>query len=300
MDYMPSTSSDLLVDHGAASDCATPSGPLHNQPIGAVDVPIPDSLPAGTDAASSDATPSTAPNNAPPAPESDHDGPDESALQPSRSSPPRQDDHRESPSSTSAPVPNPPRRSSRPTIPPARLINEQSLLCTEPSSYSEAVKSSEKDHWQLAMKNEFDSLQRNKTWTLCQLPQGRSPIKSKWIFKIKMNADGQVDRYKARLVAQGFSQKYGVDYNETFSPVATLATIRTLIGLKARGYTVHHVDVDTAYLNADLDTEIYLTQPQGFEVHDEQGKALVCCLNKAIYGLKQAGLLGTVIFEIFF
>ena len=179
-------------------------------------------------------------------------------------------------------------------------MDEQAVSSTEPSSYNEAVISSDKDHWQLAMQAEFDSLQRNKTWTLFELPKDRSPIKSMWILKITMNADGQVDRYKARLVAQGFSQKYGVDYSETFSPVATLPTIRTLIGRKARGYTVHHVDVDTGYLNLYLDTEIYLTQPQGFQVQNNQGKVLVYRLKKAIYGLKQAAPPVIVIFVTFF
>jgi hypothetical protein len=142
------------------------------------------------------------------------------------------------------------------------------------------------------MKDEYDSLIKNGTWTLCDLPPGRKAIKSKWVYKTKTNQDGTIERYKARLVAQGFSQRIGIDYGDTFSPVATMTTIRTLIGLKALGWHVRHLDVDTAYLNADLDVDLYITQPKGFEAEDtdSKGERLVCKLRKAIYGLQQAGL----------
>jgi hypothetical protein len=110
------------------------------------------------------------------------------------------------------------------------------------------------------------------------------------VFKIKTLEDGTVDRFKARLGAQGFSQRHGVDYDETFLPVATKTTIRVLIGLRSQRWHVRHIDVDTAYLNADLNAELYIQQPKGFEQHDDQGEILVCKLMKTIYGLKQAGL----------
>ena len=140
------------------------------------------------------------------------------------------------------------------------------------------------------MKEEFKSLTQNKTWTLCKLPQNRKAINSKWVYKIKTKSDSTIERFKARLVAQGFSQRYGVDYDETFSPVATMPTIRILISLQAYHWQVRQLDVDTAYLNAKLDADIFITQPKGFEAKTNQGEPQVCKLNKAIYGLKQAGL----------
>ena len=138
------------------------------------------------------------------------------------------------------------------------------------------------------MKQEYDSLIRNGTWTLCKLPAGRKAIKSKWVYKAKTKDDGTIERYKARLVAQGFSQRIGVDYDDTFSPVATMTTIRTIIGLKALQWHVPQLDVDTAYLNANLDVDLYITQLKGFETEGDQsqGEPTVCKLKKAIYGLK--------------
>jgi transposase InsO family protein len=164
------------------------------------------------------------------------------------------------------------------------------LVIVEPRSYTEATSCSQKDEWRIAMKNEYDSLIDNQTWTLCQLPSNRKAIRSKWVFKTKTKADGTIDRFKARLVAQGFSQRHGIDFDETFSPVASMPTIRILLSLQALNWHVRHIDVDTAYLNANLDVELYISQPEGFEVVNDNGGKLVCRLKKAIYGLKQAGL----------
>lgn len=131
----------------------------------------------------------------------------------------------------------------------------------------------------------MDSLKKNGTWKLAKLPANRTPITNKWIFKVKRGVDGAPDRYKARLVARGFSQRYGIDYCETYSPVAKLDTLRTVLALaNQEKLVVHQMDVKTAFLNGTLTEEIFMVQPEGFE----QGEGLVCRLEKSIYGLKQA------------
>jgi transposase InsO family protein len=158
----------------------------------------------------------------------------------------------------------------------------------EPSSYAEAMARPDAVLWRAAVQSEYDSLQRTGTYTLTQLPDGRHAIGCKWVFKIKRHADGSVDRYKARLVAKGFSQKAGLDYKETFAPVAKFASIRTLLALAAhQDYEVHQMDVKTAFLNGDLDVELYMQQPEGFITAGQE--KLVCHLRKSLYGLKQAG-----------
>ena len=119
------------------------------------------------------------------------------------------------------------------------------------------------------------------------LPKGCKTISSKWIFKKKLRPDGTIDKYKARLVIRGFNQKKGVDYFDTYSPVTKIATIRTLIVLVSiHSLVVHQMDVKTAFLNGDLEEEIYMTQPEGFVVPGQEDK--VCKLRKSLYGLKQA------------
>ena len=137
------------------------------------------------------------------------------------------------------------------------------------------------------MAEEMSSLYQNRTWELRELPSGRSAIKCKWIFKKKTQADGTLDRFKARLVVKGCSQQEGVDYEETFAPVMKFATFRMLLSRAAmEDMEVHQVDVKTAFLHGDLDQEIFMHQPDGFK---EKGKEhLVCRLQKALYGLKQA------------
>ena len=158
---------------------------------------------------------------------------------------------------------------------------------TKPSTVEEVLSSPEKDCWLEAMEKEMSSVQENDVWELVDLPEGRKPVGSKWVFKAKTNADGHIERYKARLVAQGFSQKFGSDYDETFSPVVRLESVRTLIAMSVQqGLQLHQVDVTTAFLNGKLEDEVYMKQPEGFVVPGKEH--LVCKLKKSIYGLKQS------------
>ncbi|KAI3684116.1 hypothetical protein L6452_33335 [Arctium lappa] len=154
----------------------------------------------------------------------------------------------------------------------------------EPKTYSMAAKDRE---WVKAMKAELDAIERNQTWSLVDLPVGRKPIGLKWVFKLKRDPSGKILKYKARLVAKGYVQKPGVDFDEVFAPVARLETIRILLALaSSRGWTVHHLDVKSAFLNGNLEEEVYVTQPEGYVKanHPEQ----VYKLSKALYGLRQA------------
>ena len=158
---------------------------------------------------------------------------------------------------------------------------------SEPKTVSEAMSSNEKDEWMNAMENEINSLKKHDVWKLVELPEGRKTVGCKWIYKLKHDEDGNIERYKARLVAQGFSQKEGIDYDETFSPVVRFESIRTVLALAAQfGLSLHQMDVKTAFLNGELKEEIYMKQPPGYA---QKGKeALVCLLHKSLYGLKQS------------
>ena len=131
------------------------------------------------------------------------------------------------------------------------------------------------------------SLKDNDVWELVELPAERKAVGSKWVYKVNTGADGSVERYKARLVAQGFSQKYGTDYDETFCPVVRQESLRVLLALSVQyGLKLHQVDVTTAFLNGNLEEEVYMMQPKGFVTEGEEH--LVCKLKKSIYGLKQS------------
>ena len=141
--------------------------------------------------------------------------------------------------------------------------------------------------WLTACEDEILSIEKNQTWVLVDLPAGVKSIGLKWVFKIKRNPDGSVNKYKARLVAKGYVQKHGIDYDEVFAPVARIERIRLIIALAAsHGWEVHHLDVKTAFLHGDLKEEVYVSQPEGFEVKGSEEK--VYKLSKALYGLKQA------------
>ncbi|MCH80541.1 retrovirus-related Pol polyprotein from transposon TNT 1-94, partial [Trifolium medium] len=140
--------------------------------------------------------------------------------------------------------------------------------------------------WLQAMKSEYDALMTNNTWSLVQLPDDRKAIGCKWVFRLKQNPDGSINKYKARLVAKGFHQKHGFDYTETFSPVVKPVTVRTVLTLAVTNkWSIQQLDINNAFLNGLLDEEVYMVQPPGFEATD---KSLVCKLQRALYGLKQA------------
>ena len=157
----------------------------------------------------------------------------------------------------------------------------------EPVTVDEAMSSPEKEKWKEAMQKEMKSIDTNKVWELVKLPKGKKTIGCKWVYKRKTDADGSLERYKARLVAKGYSQQHGLDYDETFSPVARFESLRTLLALAVQdGLHVHQMDVTTAFLNGELKEEVYMDQPEGFQVRGKEN--YVCKLRRSLYGLKQA------------
>ncbi|GKD60937.1 retrovirus-related pol polyprotein from transposon TNT 1-94, partial [Tanacetum coccineum] len=161
------------------------------------------------------------------------------------------------------------------------------MVENEPTSYREAVTSSEGHQWKEAIKSEIDSILQNHVWELVDLPSGCKPLGYKWIFKKKMKSNGTIDKYKARLVIKGFRQCEGLDYFDTYSPVTRITSIRMILAIAAlRNLEVHQMNMKTAFLNRDLKEEIYMNQPEGFIAPGQEGK--VCRLVKSLYGLKQA------------
>lgn len=137
------------------------------------------------------------------------------------------------------------------------------------------------------MREEMDALEKNKTWEIVEKPKEKNLVGCKWVFTLKYKADGSLERYKARLVAKGYTQTYGVDYQETFAPVAKMNTVRILLSLAAHfDWQLQQYDVKNAFLHGDLEEEIYMSIPPGFEGEETANKA--CRLRKALYGLKQS------------
>jgi hypothetical protein len=163
-------------------------------------------------------------------------------------------------------------------------INMALMQGADPINYEEAVASS---RWRKAMDSEINSIKKNETWTLTDLPAGCKKIGVKWLYKTKLNELGEVDKYKARLVAKGYSQQYGVDYTEVFVPVARMDTVRMIVAVAAqRNWTIYQLDVKSAFLHGKLSEDVFVEQPKGYEKKGSEGK--VYQLHKALYGLKQA------------
>ena len=157
----------------------------------------------------------------------------------------------------------------------------------DPETFSQAISCNESELWYNAMKDELDSMKSNEVWDLVELPKGVQAIGCKWVYKTKRDSLGNIERYKARLVAKGFTQKEGIDYTETFSPVSKKDSLRIILALVAHlDLELQQMDVKTAFLNCDLEEEVYMKQPEGFS--SREGEHLVCKLKKSIYGLKQA------------
>ncbi|KAL1214071.1 Retrovirus-related Pol polyprotein from transposon TNT 1-94 [Cardamine amara subsp. amara] len=160
-------------------------------------------------------------------------------------------------------------------------------LDKDPLTFKKAMKSDNSDKWLIASEEEMSSMDVNKVWDLVELPDGFKTVGCKWIFKTKRDSKGNIERYKARLVAKGFTQKDGIDYTETFSPVSKKDSLRIVLGLVAHyDLELHQMDVKTAFLNGELEEEVYMDQPEGFVTAGKEN--LVCRLRKSIYGLKQA------------
>jgi hypothetical protein len=156
-----------------------------------------------------------------------------------------------------------------------------------PSTIEEAYSSPDADFWKEAIRSEMDSTMSNATWEVVERPYGCKPIGSKWVFKKKLRPDDTIERYKARLVIKGYSQKEGEDLFDTYSPVARLTIICVLLSLAvSHGLLVHQMDVKTTFLNGELDEEIYMEQPAGFVANSQEG--MVCKLLKSLCGLKIA------------
>jgi hypothetical protein len=158
----------------------------------------------------------------------------------------------------------------------------------EPKSLAEAMKRPDADKFIEAAIEEINAHIDNGTWELVQLPPGKKPIGCRWVFKIKRNADGSIERYKGRLVANGYSQREGVDYTDTFAPTARFGAFRTIIALAAtEDMELDSVDISTAFLNPEIDAEVFMEVPEGIEVEDDRNGKWVLKLLKALYGIKQ-------------
>ena len=159
-------------------------------------------------------------------------------------------------------------------------------ISPDPMSYQHAVKGNNSAQWQEAMLEEQNWHLENGTWSLVELPEGKRALGCKWVYRTKCNADGSIERYKARLVVMGNFQRPGQDFFETFASTLRLSTIRTVLALAAiEDMELRSIDISYAFTNSDIDVEIYMKQPEGFE---QGGRNMVCRLNKSLYGLKQS------------
>jgi len=191
-------------------------------------------------------------------------------------------------------APEPPqvqiRRSNRKREPSTRYPSDDYVTLTdegEPECYLEGIESEEKKKWLDAMQDEMKSLYDNHTFDLVKLPKGKKALKNRWIYRVKQESNSTSPRYKARLVLKGYIQRKGIDFNEIFSPVVKMSSIRIVMSLAATfDLEVEQMDVKTAFLHGDLEEEIYMKQHDGFLVEGKEDH--VCRLRKSLYGLKQA------------
>lgn len=159
-----------------------------------------------------------------------------------------------------------------------------------PETFKQAEECENSVQWKRAMDDEMESLVDNDTFELTVLPEGRKCVGGKWVYAVKQGSNENEVKYKARYVAQGFSQVENVDYKETFAPTAQMGTVRMLVQASVdQGMSITQMDVKSAYLNAPIDTELYVKQPEGYKVCDKDGNEYVWKLRKSLYGLKQSG-----------
>ena len=158
------------------------------------------------------------------------------------------------------------------------------LVDQKPACFEEVVK---KKEWVEAMTEEYHSIMKNDVWSIVPRPKDKAVVSSKWLYKIKHALDGSIEKYKAKFVARSFSRKEGINYEETFAPIARYTSIRALMAFAAKmKWKLHQMDVKTTFLNGIIEEEVYIDQQQGFEVEDPSTHA--CRLKKSLYGLKQA------------
>ena len=172
----------------------------------------------------------------------------------------------------------------------SELTSTPAYLTTgeDPESYEEAISSVDRDEWQAAMQAEMEAITSVGTFELVPPPRDRKPIGCKWVYRVKRDASGEISHYKARLVAQGFAQKPGIDFTETFAPVAKTDSIRLLLAFAAaNNFEIHQVDVKSAFLNGKLQETIYMRQPKGFTAKGKEDWVWQLC--QTLYGLRQSG-----------
>ncbi|KAG2869813.1 hypothetical protein PC114_g27669 [Phytophthora cactorum] len=174
---------------------------------------------------------------------------------------------------------------------------EAAIDLSEPSTFQEAVNGPDQVHWRKAIRAELKSMRLRGVFRAAKLPNGQRAIGTKWVFKIKRKADGSIEKYKARLVAKDFKQKYGIDYTDTFSPVVKYVTLRMVIALaKYYGWPLDQLDVVTAFLYGIMKELVFCAVPEGVDLDGDFD-----CLElvKAIYGLKQASRVWNETFDEF-
>lgn len=164
-----------------------------------------------------------------------------------------------------------------------RAFSIDTVVPKEPDTVQQALSDLK---WKQAIKDEYDALMKNGTWSLVERTPDMNPISTKWIFRIKYKKDGTVERFKTRLVTRGFQQTAGVDFFDTFSPVIKPTTLRVMFSITiTKQRSIQQVDINNAFLHGSLKETVFIDQPEGFQ--DSSKPGLVCKLHKAVYGLKQ-------------